>query len=69
MAWNIFLGPILIRNRMMGQEYKVVSAANIIGLLAGDLLYTQVKAGIFLISAAIIGIIFIMTLKLLGKDN
>jgi DHA1 family tetracycline resistance protein-like MFS transporter len=58
-----------IQGTIQGYASSLGSAASIIGLLAGGLLYTQLGAGIFLISAAIIGIIFIMTLKLLGKGS
>ena len=54
---------------IQGYASSLGSAASIIGLLAGGLLYTQVGAEIFFVSAAIIFITFLMTLKFLWEKK
>ena len=58
-----------IQGRIQGYAGSLGSAASIIGLLAGGILYNQIGAGIFLMSAAIIGVIGLMTLRLLRRQN
>jgi len=61
--------PDKFQGTIQGYASSLGSAASIIGLLAGGLLYTQVGAKIFFISAAIIFITFVMTLKFLWEKK
>ena len=52
---------------IQGYASSLGSAASIIGLLAGGMFYNQIGVGIFVLSSAIIFLIFIMSFKLPGN--
>lgn len=54
---------------IQGYAGSLGSAASIIGLLIGGLLYSQIAGGIFILSAAIIFIIFILSFRLLPLNK
>jgi len=57
--------PEKFQGAIQGYCGSLGSAASIIGLLTGGLLYTQIGTGIFVLSTLVIGIIFILSFRLL----
>ena len=54
---------------IQGYSGSLGSAASIIGLLGGGLLYNQIGTGIFILSAVVIGVIFFMSLRLIKEKD
>ncbi len=61
--------PEKFQGTIQGYSGSLGSAASIIGLLTGGLLYTQIGTGIFVLSTLVILIIFIMSFWLLAVKN
>ena len=61
--------PESVQGTIQGYSGSLRSAASIIGLLTGGVLYNQIGSGIFIFSAVVILIIFVMSLRLVAiKD-
>ncbi len=58
-----------IQGTIQGYASSLGSAASIIGLLAGGILYNQINDGIFVLSGAIIVIIFLLCIKFLWSSQ
>jgi len=58
--------PEKFQGSIQGYAGSLGSAASIIGLLSGGLLYTQIGVGVFILAAAVIFIIFLISFRLFG---
>jgi putative effector of murein hydrolase LrgA (UPF0299 family) len=57
--------PEKFQGTIQGYSGSLGSAASIIGLLTGGILYAQLGSGVFVLSAVVTGAIFLMSFRLL----